>query len=302
MSDGFPTGERPDRAERRIARAERRAERNRMRQPRRRVPFIVLLPNAVTLLALCAGLTAIRMAIEHRFDLAAAAIVLAVILDGIDGRLARYLSTTSRFGAELDSLADFVDFGVAPAVFLYVWMLAEIGSFGWICALALAICTALRLARFNAALQADEPPPDWQRGFFVGVPAPAGAILALAPFALSRSIGPIPPEAATLVAVYALGAAFLMISWLPTYSGKRIGTSIPRERVVPALALCVLLFALFASYPFTFIAVGSLLYLAHLPFAWRSWRLQAAKAIIPPDDNQVGDNQVGDDQVEVPER
>jgi CDP-diacylglycerol--serine O-phosphatidyltransferase len=286
MNGGSPTGERPDRAERRLARAERRAERRRGRQPRRWVPFVVLLPNAVTLLALCAGLTSIRMAVDHRFDLAAAAIMLAVILDGIDGRLARYLSTTSRFGAELDSLADFVDFGVAPAVFLYIWMLEDLGSFGWICALALAICTALRLARFNAALQADEPPPDWQRGFFVGVPAPAGAVLALAPFALSRSLGPIPPESAALLAAYVLFTAFLMISWLPTYSGKRIGTRLPRERVVPVLALCVLLFALFASYPFTFIAVGSLLYLAHLPFAWRSWKLQAAKAIVPPDDDQ----------------
>lgn len=258
----------------------------RVRRPRRRVPFVALLPNAVTLLALAAGLTAIRMAIEHRFDLAAAAIVLAVILDGIDGRLARYLSTTSRFGAELDSLADFVDFGVAPAVFLYIWILNDIGSFGWISALILAICTALRLARFNAALQAEEPAPDWQKGFFVGVPAPAGAILALAPFAVSRAIGPIPSEAAGLVALYTLGAAFLIISRLPTYSGKRIGTRIRRDLVVPVLAVSMLLFALFASYPFTFIAVGTLLYLAHLPVAWRAWQRQAAKAGAPV----AGDN------------
>lgn len=265
MSADTPTGRRP----------------RRLRRPRRRVPFIALLPNAVTLLALAAGLTAIRMAIEHRFDLAAAAIVLAVFLDGIDGRLARYLSSTSRFGAELDSLADFVDFGVAPAVFLYIWILEDLGSFGWISALILAICTALRLARFNAALQAEEPAPDWQKGFFVGVPAPAGAILALAPFAASRAVGPIPPEAAGLVALYTLGAAFLIISRLPTYSGKRVGTRIRRELVVPILAVSMLLFALFASYPFTFIAVGTVVYLAHLPVAWRSWRRHMEKAAVP---------------------
>ena len=122
-------------------------------RPRRRlVPFTAVLPNLVTLLGLCAGLTAIRMAVEHRFDLAVAAIIFAIILDGIDGRLARYFRATSRFGEQLDSLADFVNFGVAPAIFLYVWRLDELSSFGWICALVLAICTGLRLARFNAAL------------------------------------------------------------------------------------------------------------------------------------------------------
>ena len=143
-----------------------------------------MLPNLVTLLGLCAGLTAIRMAVEHRFDLAVGAIIFAIILDGIDGRLARYFRATSRFGEQLDSLADFVNFGVAPALFIFVWRLDELSSFGWICALVFAICTGLRLARFNAALVAEEPRPDWSRDFFVGVPAPAGAGLILLPFFL----------------------------------------------------------------------------------------------------------------------
>jgi CDP-diacylglycerol--serine O-phosphatidyltransferase len=241
------------------------------RKPRRRlVPFTAVLPNLVTLLALCAGLTAIRMAVEHRFDVAVAAIIFAVILDGVDGRLARYFRSTSRFGAELDSLADFLDFGVAPAIFLYVWRLDELSSFGWICALVLAICAALRLARFNAALDSDKTRPDWHRDFFVGIPAPAGAFSVLLPFFLER-IGLIDVKiAAILVAIFTLAIALLMVSRLPTWSGKRLGQRIPRERVLPVLVLAVLLVALFASYPFTFLACASALYLAHLPFAWRA--------------------------------
>lgn len=240
-------------------------------KPRRRlVPFTAVLPNLLTLLGLCAGLTAIRMAVEHRFDLAVAAIFFAVVLDGLDGRLARYFRATSKFGEQLDSLADFVDFGVAPAMFLYVWRLDELSSFGWICALVFAICGGLRLARFNAELQSDVPRPDWRRDFFVGVPAPAGAVVVLLPFFLER-IGAIEIRiAAVLVAGYTLLIALLMVSRLPTFSGKRIGQRIPRESVVPVLVAAVLLIALLASYPFSFLAVAALAYLAHLPFAWRA--------------------------------
>jgi CDP-diacylglycerol--serine O-phosphatidyltransferase len=250
------------------------------RRPRGRlVPFTAVLPNLVTLLALCAGLTAIRMAVEHRFDVATAAIIFALVLDAVDGRLARYFRSTSRFGAELDSLADFVDFGVAPAMFLYVWRLDELSSFGWICALVLAICTGLRLARFNAALASEEPRPDWHRDFFVGIPAPAGAFAVLLPFFLER-IGAIEVRiAAIIVAFYALVIALLMVSRVPTWSGKRIGERIPRDKVLPVLVLAVLLVALFASYPFTFLACAALLYLAHLPFAWRAHGRAAARPV-----------------------
>jgi CDP-diacylglycerol--serine O-phosphatidyltransferase len=216
------------------------------------------------------------MAIEHRFDLAVAAIFFAVILDGLDGRLARYFRATSKFGEQLDSLADFVDFGVAPAILLYIWRLDELSSFGWICALVLAICTGLRLARFNAELLSDQPRPDWHRDFFVGVPAPAGAVTVLLPFFLERTGAIEIRIAAVLVALYALLVALLMVSRVPTLSGKRIGQRMPREAVLPVLVVAVLLVALLASYPFSFLAVGTLLYLGHLPFAWRA-RQRAAR-------------------------
>jgi CDP-diacylglycerol--serine O-phosphatidyltransferase len=248
----------------------------RVSEPRRRlVPFGAVLPNLITLLALCAGLTAIRMAIEHRYELAVAAIVFAAILDGIDGRMARYFRSTSRFGAELDSLADFVDFGVAPAFLLYVWLLDGLGSFGWICALVLAICTGLRLARFNAALE-DPKTPDWHKDFFVGIPAPAGALAVMLPIYLAKMGVPVPSEAAMAVAIYTLAIALLMVSRFPTLSGKRFGQRIRRDAVVPVLVVGVLMIALLASYPFSFLATISVLYLAHLPFAWRMWNRKTA--------------------------
>src|SRR5262245_59699604 len=146
----------------------------------RHIPVRTLVPTLITLLALCAGLTAIRMAIEQKLAWALAAIVFAAILDGIDDRVARMLKGTSRFGAELDSLADFVNFGVAPGLILYFWALHELGNVGWIAAMVFAICAALRLARFNAAMD-DPNRPYWAANFFTGVPAPAGAITVLLP-------------------------------------------------------------------------------------------------------------------------
>ena len=152
-------------------------------EPKRRrfrpIPVRTLVPNVITLLALCAGLTAVRLAIEGKLELSLAAIVLAAVLDGIDGRIARLIKGTSRFGAELDSLADFVNFGVAPALILYFWGLGELRSAGWIAALVFAICAGLRLARFNVSTD-DPNRPAWASNFFVGVPAPAGAITVLA--------------------------------------------------------------------------------------------------------------------------
>jgi CDP-diacylglycerol--serine O-phosphatidyltransferase len=248
-------------------------------RPRRRlVPLTALLPNLVTLLGLCAGLTAIRMAVEQRFDLAVAGIIFAIILDGIDGRLARYFRASSRFGEQLDSLADFVNFGVAPALFVFVWRLDDLSSFGWICALVFAICTGLRLARFNAALVAEEPHPDWHRDFFVGVPAPAGAGLVLLPFFLQRTHAVDFSSVAAIVAVYVVLIALLMVSRLPTLSGKRFGQRIPRDRVLPVLVIGVLLVALLASYPFSFLATAAVAYLAHIPLAWRAHQRAAESA------------------------
>jgi CDP-diacylglycerol---serine O-phosphatidyltransferase len=253
---------------------------NRGRPRRRLVPFTAVLPNLVTLLGLCAGLTAIRMAVENRFDLAVGAIIFAIILDGIDGRLARYFRATSRFGEQLDSLADFVNFGVAPALFVFVWRIDDLSSFGWICALVFAICTGLRLARFNAALLAEEPRPDWARDFFVGVPAPAGAGVILLPFFLEKTFPADVHIPAVVVALYSIMIALLMVSRIPTLSGKRFGRRMPRDRVLPVLVIGVILVALLASYPFSFLAVSALAYIAHIPLAWRAQRRAEERAAV----------------------
>jgi CDP-diacylglycerol--serine O-phosphatidyltransferase len=237
----------------------------------RRIPVRTLAPNVVTLLAMCAGLTAIRMAFEDRYVLALAAIVFAAILDGIDGRLARFLKGTSRFGAELDSLSDFVNFGVAPALVLYFWDLHELKSAGWIAALVFTICAALRLARFNVMID-DPDKPAWTSNFFVGVPAPAGAITVLLPIYLVFLGVPHSAFLTWLTLLYTLGIASLMVSRLPVFSGKRVGTRVPPEMVGPLIVAVVLSITLLIAYPWIMLTAGTLAYLVCLPFGWLSYR------------------------------
>lgn len=242
----------------------------------RRLPLRVILPNVVTLLALCAGLTAIRMALEDRFHWAIGAILLAALLDALDGRVARLLKGTSRFGAELDSLADFVNFGVAPAIILYIWLLNEARALGWIVVLIFAIAAALRLARFNVALD-DPDKPKWQVDFFVGMPAPAGALTVLLPVYLAfLELFPVDKVLLAPVIVYTLFVAFMMVSSLPTFSGKRIGARVRRDIVLPVLVALVIAVALIVSYPLVVLTVSVIVYLFTLPFAWRSFRRQMA--------------------------
>jgi CDP-diacylglycerol---serine O-phosphatidyltransferase len=237
----------------------------------RRIPVRTLAPNLITLLALCAGLTAIRMAFENRYTLALAAIVFAAILDGIDGRLARFLKGTSRFGAELDSLSDFVNFGVAPAMVLYFWDLHLLKSAGWIAAMVFAICAALRLARFNVMID-DPDRPAWTANFFVGVPAPAGAITVLLPiYAVFLGV-PRSGVLTWLTLVYTLAIASLMVSRLPVFSGKRVGNRVPPDLVGPLIVLVVLSMALLIAYPWIVLTGGTLAYLVALPFGWLSYR------------------------------
>lgn len=241
----------------------------------RRVPLRMLLPSILTLLALCSGLTSIRMSFEGRFEIAIAAIVLAAVLDALDGRVARFLKSTSRFGAELDSLADFVNFGVAPAILLYAWVLNGLGNIGWIAGLVFAVCAALRLARFN--VQLDDPGrPAWAGDFFTGVPAPAGALTVLLPVYLHLSGLPAFEAEAPLVLIYELAIAFLMISRLPTFSGKRIGERIPRDMVLPVFMGVVLLVAVLIAFPWPTLTAATLAYLAALPFAYSAHRKRAA--------------------------
>jgi CDP-diacylglycerol---serine O-phosphatidyltransferase len=237
----------------------------------RPIPVRTLVPNLITLLALCAGLTAIRLAVEDRLEWAVAAIVFAALLDGIDGRVARMLKGTSRFGAELDSLADFVNFGVAPALILYFWSLHELGNAGWIAAMVLAISTGLRLARFNVMID-DPNKPAWAGNFFTGMPAPAGAITVLLPIYVYFLGMPRLAFVAPVTLVYTLAIAFLMVSRLPVFSGKRVGKRIAPELVLPVFVGVVLFFALLISYPWPVLTIGTVLYLASLPFGYFSYR------------------------------
>ena len=235
------------------------------------IPVRTLLPNLITLLALCAGLTAIRLAVENKLELALAAIVFAALLDGVDGRIARMLKGTSRFGAELDSLADFVNFGVAPALILYFWGLHDLKSAGWIAALVFAICAGLRLARFNVMID-DPNKPAWAGNFFTGIPAPAGAITVLLPIYLDFLGVPDGLVTVWLTFFYTLIIALLMVSRLPVFSGKRVGKRVPPEMVLPVFVMVVLFFALLVSYPWQVLALGTVVYLVCLPLGWLSYR------------------------------
>ncbi len=234
----------------------------------RPIPVRMLVPNFITLLAICAGLTAIRLSTEGRMELAVAAIVFAAILDGLDGRVARMIKGQSKFGAELDSLADFVNFGVAPGLILYFWQLHEMKSLGWIAALVFAICAGLRLARFNVAVD-DPNRPAWASNFFVGVPAPAGAITVLLPIYL-YFLGV--PQLALITFLYTLLIAFLMVSRLPVFSGKTVRMRVPPEMILPVFVSVVFFIALLIGYPWHILSAGSVLYLLSLPMGWKSYR------------------------------
>ncbi len=246
--------------------------RERRLQRLRQIPVRVLVPNVITLLALCAGLTGIRLAFEGRYELALGAIVFAAVLDAVDGRVARMIKGTSRFGAELDSLADFFNFGVAPALILYIWGLNGLGNLGWIAAMVFAICSALRLARFN--VQTEDPNrPVWAGNFFTGVPAPAGAILALLPIYLGFLQVAVPT---TVTFVYTLVIAGLMVSRLPVLSGKKMGTRVKTEMVAPVILVAVLVIALLVSYPWHLLSVGAIVYLLALPLGYFAYQKQVA--------------------------
>ncbi len=239
----------------------------------RQIPVRYLVPNIVTLLALCSGVTAIRLGIEGRFELAVACVILATVLDALDGRIARALKGSSKFGAELDSLADFVNFGVAPGLLIYMWSLSALKNLGWIVALALAMCCALRLARFNVALE-DPDRPAWKINYFTGVNAPAGALLAMLPMYLGF-LNLLPPgsEIAHFVLVYTALVAFSMVSRVPTFSGKGVGR-VSREWVLPILAAVTIIAALLVTYTWEVVTFAAFTYIAAIPVAVFSYLRQ----------------------------
>lgn len=232
------------------------------------LPLRALIPNAITVLALCAGATGVRFALSGEFEKAATAVVVAALLDGIDGRVARLLRGTSRFGAELDSLSDVTAFGVAPALILYLWALQDLGRMGWVVALALIVCCALRLARFNAAIDRDDLPKK-RLGFTTGVPAPAGAGLALMPLfwslAHDGALDAAPENRAVITAIVVAVTAFLMVSALPGWGFQAV--RVPRQLRLFVLAAVGLFAAALAQAPWMALFSVGLAYALAFPFA-----------------------------------
>ncbi|HEY0638740.1 MAG TPA: CDP-diacylglycerol--serine O-phosphatidyltransferase [Pseudonocardiaceae bacterium] len=231
-----------------------------------------LLPNAITVLALCAGLSSVQFALKGQFSACVLAIGAAALLDSLDGRLARLLDATSRIGAELDSLADAVSFGVAPALVLFIWGLSD-RPVGWIVALVFAVCVVLRLARFNTLLDDTEQPP-FTKEFFVGVPSPPGAMLALLPLIVSLQWGDGWWSSTVVVSVWVVLAGLLMVSRVPTLSLKT--TRVSPRAMVPVLVLTVIIAYAVVAYPYVALTVALVLYLVHVPYAGYRYRWLAA--------------------------
>jgi CDP-diacylglycerol--serine O-phosphatidyltransferase len=235
---------------------------------RRGIPLRALAPNAVTALALCFGLTGIRFAIGGEWEKAVAAIIIAGVLDGLDGRIARLLKGESRFGAELDSLSDVIAFGVSPAIILYLWSLQALPRFGWLFALAHAVCCALRLARFNAAIDSKEQPHK-SAGFLTGVPAPAGAGMLFLPMYIWLDTGLEVARQPWVVAPWAALVAFLMTSNIATFSWSAIRL---RHGVrLGAIVFVALLGGALISAPWTTLTVVTVLYTLAVPFGARAY-------------------------------
>ena len=264
--------------------------RGRVRRPRMRrrlsdLSVNRMVPNVLTLLALCAGMTAIRFAVNGEFQYAVFAIIAAGIFDGLDGRLARLLKATSQFGAELDSLADFISFGVAPAAVLYLWTMAALHSIGWAIVLFYAVCCALRLARFNTQLVSETP--RWAANFFSGAPAPAGAGLIMLPMFISFEWGggwaDWIARSPYLNAVWISGVALMMVSTVPTVSLKRI--RIPHHLVIPTLLGIGVMTGFVTTAPWPTLTFVGAVYLASIPLtiraAARARRTAAARQAEP---------------------
>ncbi|MDB5525539.1 MAG: pssA [Rhizobium sp.] len=263
------------------------------RGPRlREIPLRMMVPNLITVLAICAGLTGIRLAFEGRYELAVAMVLLAAFLDGIDGRVARMMRATSNFGVQMDSLADIVNFGVAPALVLYVYMLDQARSFGWIAALIYAISAGLRLARFNVMTERANK-PKWLSEYFVGVPAPLGALLVLLPVYLGFLGMEVTRYVAYASSAYTVAIGYLLVSRIPVWSGKAQGV-IRRENALPFMLVVVVYVALLMSFTWEVLALTSIFYLCTLPFGARRW--QKKYGALPEHEIEVEEGIVPDEK------
>jgi CDP-diacylglycerol--serine O-phosphatidyltransferase len=233
------------------------------------LPFSRLFPNVVTIGGLCCGLSSMRFALENKFEIAVALLVASAIIDGMDGRIARLLNSTSLFGAQLDSLSDFVCFGVAPIIVLYLWKLQNLKGIGWALVLFFAVCCALRLARFNTNL-AQENQESWQTKFFVGIPSPAGAMLALMPLAVSFYAGSNMFDNAVFCSIWVCIIAILMASRVPTFAAKQI--RIHHQWVLPVMLICCVTVVLVLIEPWQMFTLCGLIYFATIPLSLRRYR------------------------------
>jgi len=255
-----------------------REERENRKRLLREQPLSRLFPNLVTIAGLCCGLSAIRFAMDGKWEMAVAFIFAAAIIDGMDGRIARMLGATSVFGAQLDSLSDFVCFGVVPALVIYQWRLHEVKGFGWAAVLFYIVCCALRLARFNTGLITGNQQP-WQKRFFTGVPSPAGGILCLLPLVVSFQLEQSVRLSAPLVLLYVLIIGALMASRIPTFAAKDV--RIKPELILPVTVAGALAVVLFIIEPWEATTLFGLVYLAAIPFSmWQYRKLSRASALI----------------------
>ena len=250
----------------------RQRSRHREDRPLRRLreqPLSRLFPNMITLAGLCCGLSAIRFAMLGRWELSVGFIIAAAIIDGMDGRVARMLGATSTFGAQLDSLSDFICFGVSPALILYMWQLNQAGDIGWAAVLFFSVCTALRLARFNTGLFDDSKEP-WEKKFFTGVPSPAGGVLALLPIVLSMLTTPAIVLPALFTVTHLLVVGALMASRVPTFAGKHI--RIKHEWVLPFMIIASIMLVVFIIQPWLCLLLLGLGYVISIYFSVRLYR------------------------------
>ncbi len=236
------------------------------------LPVTRLLPNMLTLLSLCSGLTGLRFALQEQWEHAVLAIVIAAVFDVLDGRVARMLNIASKFGAELDSLSDAISFGVAPGFIMYEWALKDAGGIGWIAVLVFAACGALRLARFNTMLE-DHDIPVWAKRYFTGVPAPAGASLGLLPLAFVLEFGDAARLPATVYALWMIVVGGLMVSQLPTFALK--GWRIAPAWVAPIFVGAVAFIAGLITNTWLTLSGAGALYALCLPLSWYSYRARA---------------------------
>ncbi|MBX4336054.1 CDP-diacylglycerol--serine O-phosphatidyltransferase [Bartonella raoultii] len=244
---------------------------NRWRSP---TPMRYVIPNIITILAICAGMSSIRLAFDNRYEAAILMVLLAAVLDGADGRIARLMDGSSSFGAQMDSLADVVNFGVAPALIVYSFILTQAHHVGWVAALVYCVACCLRLARFNVMLDNIDI-PQWQKSYFIGVPAPAGALLLLLPMYLGV-LGLTPNWGwALFFSLYTVIIAFLLISRLPVWNAKTIDQNLRRDMVVPCMLIIVIYVGFLATYTWKTLLITAVSYMIFLPFSFIAYNKRA---------------------------